>query len=192
MRRRTFLTSGPAAALSAPLIAMDGGDAGAVDTMPVGGSDAGPPVWQAGEESFVRRDVHSGDRPVGASFATRTAVYGTSGAAGTAHPLATQTGIEILKRGGTAVDAAIAMNACLGFLEPTSCGLGGDCFAMLWDPTQRKVVGLAGSGASPRKLTLEIARSRAKNGSLPPVGAIPVSTPGACDAWWTLHQRYGR
>jgi gamma-glutamyltranspeptidase/glutathione hydrolase len=128
----------------------------------------------------------------GASFASRTAVYGTSGAAGTAHPLATQTGIEILKRGGSAIDAAVAMNACLGFLEPTSSGIGGDCFVMLWDPKQGKVVGLAGSGGSPRKLTLEIARSRAKNGALPPVGAIPVSTPGAVDAWWTLHQRYGR
>jgi gamma-glutamyltranspeptidase/glutathione hydrolase len=128
----------------------------------------------------------------GASFASRTAVYGTSGAAGTAHPLATQTGIEILKRGGSAIDAAIAMNACLGFLEPTSSGIGGDCFVMLWDPKQGKVVGLAGSGGSPRKLTLEIARSRAKNGALPPVGAIAVSTPGAVDAWWTLHQRYGR
>jgi gamma-glutamyltranspeptidase / glutathione hydrolase len=149
-------------------------------------------VWAPGELKFTRRDVHAGDRVTGASFASRTAVYGTSGAAGTAHPLATQTGIEILKRGGSAIDAAVAMNACLGFLEPTSSGIGGDCFVMLWDPKQGKVVGLAGSGGSPRKLTLEIARSRAKNGSLPPVGAIPVSTPGAVDAWWTLHQRYGR
>ena len=140
----------------------------------------------------MRTDVHSGDRVVGASFASRTAVYGTSGAAASAHPLATQTGVEILKRGGSAVDAAIAMNACLGFLEPASCGLGGDCFAMLWDPAQRKVVGLAGSGASPRKLTLEMARSRARDGALPALGAVTVSTPGVCDAWWTLHQRYGR
>jgi gamma-glutamyltranspeptidase / glutathione hydrolase len=192
MRRRTLLTSGPVTALGAPLMAMDTDDASAVDALALGGSDAGPPMWQSGEESFVRRDVHSGDRPVGASFAARTAVYGTSGAAGSAHPLATQTGIEILKRGGSAVDAAIAMNAGLGFLEPTSCGLGGDCFAMLWDPGQRKVVGLAGSGASPRKLTLEIARSRATDGTLPPIGAVAVSTPGVCDAWWTLHQRYGQ
>jgi gamma-glutamyltranspeptidase / glutathione hydrolase len=149
-------------------------------------------VWAPGELKFTRRDVHAGDRVTGASFASRTAVYGTSGAAGSAHPLATQTGIEILKRGGSAIDAAVAMNACLGFLEPTSSGIGGDCFVMLWDPKQGKVVGLAGSGGSPRKLTLEIARSRAKNGALPAVGAVPVSTPGAVDAWWTLHQRYGR
>jgi len=137
-------------------------------------------------------EVRGGDRVVGDRFASRTAVYGTSGAAASSHPLATQTGIEILKRGGSAIDAAIAMNACLGFLEPTSCGLGGDCFAMLWDPAQRKVVGLAGSGAAPRRLTLDMARARARNGALPPIGAVAVSTPGVCDAWWTLHQRYGR
>jgi gamma-glutamyltranspeptidase / glutathione hydrolase len=201
MYRRTFLTSVPAA-VSAPLLAGASEVAGAADAdgNPTGGSShahsraqaAAPTAWAPGELRFIRNDVHAGDRPVGASFATRSAVYGTSGAAASAHPFATQTGIEILKRGGSAVDAAIAMNACLGFLEPTSCGLGGDCFAMLWDPKQQKVVGLAGSGASPRKLTLETVRSRAKNGTLPPLGAVTVSTPGACDAWWTLHQKYGR
>ncbi len=168
MRRRTFVTSGPVAALSSPLMAV---------TLAEG--RAAEPASQR----FNRTDVHGGDRVVGAPFASRTAVYGTSGAAASAHPLATQTGVEILKRGGSAVDAAIAMNACLGFLEPTSCGLGGDCFAMLWDPQRQQVVGLAGSGASPRKLTLETVRSRAVNGALPPIGAITVSTPGACDAW---------
>ena len=191
MHRRRFLASIPAAALTAPLVGGRFDGARAADATPSSGP-GGPPVWAPGELKFTRRDVHAGDRVTGASFASRTAVYGTSGAAGAAHPLATQTGIEILKRGGSAIDAAIAMNACLGFLEPTSSGIGGDCFVMLWDPKQGKVVGLAGSGGSPRKLTLEIARSRAKNGALPPVGAIPVSTPGAVDAWWMLHQRYGR
>ena len=191
MHRRRFLASVPAAAITAPLLggALEGARAAAATSS---AEPEGPKVWAPGELKFTRRDVHAGDRVTGASFASRTAVYGTSGAAGTAHPLATQTGIEILKRGGSAIDAAVAMNACLGFLEPTSSGIGGDCFVMLWDPKQGKVVGLAGSGGSPRKLTLEIARSRAKNGALPPVGAIPVSTPGAVDAWWTLHQRYGR
>jgi gamma-glutamyltranspeptidase / glutathione hydrolase len=191
MHRRRFLAAVPAAAITAPLLG--GGLEGARAAGATSSSEPeGPKVWAPGELKFTRRDVHAGDRVTGASFASRTAVYGTSGAAGTAHPLATQTGIEILKRGGSAIDAAVAMNACLGFLEPTSSGIGGDCFVMLWDPKQGKVVGLAGSGGSPRKLTLEIARSRAKNGALPPVGAIPVSTPGAVDAWWTLHQRYGR
>ncbi len=106
--------------------------------------------------------------------------------------IATLTAIETLKRGGSAVDAAIAANACLGFLEPTSCGIGGDCFAMLWDPAAAKVVGLAGSGRSPKSLGLETVRARSKEGVIPPYGAISVSTPGAVDAWWALHQRYGR
>jgi gamma-glutamyltranspeptidase/glutathione hydrolase len=101
-------------------------------------------------------------------------------------------GIEILKKGGSAVDAAIAINAALGFLEPTANGIGGDLYAMLWDPKASRVVGIAGSGRSPRALDLETARSRARNGVLPPYGAVTVSVPGAVDAWWQLHRRYGK
>ncbi|MDQ4088646.1 MAG: gamma-glutamyltransferase family protein, partial [Pseudomonadota bacterium] len=108
------------------------------------------------------------------------------------HPLGTLAGIEILKKGGSAVDAAIAINAALGFLEPTANGIGGDLYAMLWDPTARKVVGIAGSGRSPRGLSLETVRSRARDGVLPPYGAVTVTVPGTVDAWWRLHQRYGR
>ncbi len=150
------------------------------------------PYQTEGAERFERPDVHAGDRPSGASFASRSAALGRSGAAGTAHPLATLAAIETLKRGGSAVDAAIAANACLGFLEPTGCGLGGDCFAMVWDPRAAKLVGLAGAGRSPRKLSLDTVRARAKHGVIPPYGAVSVSTPGALDAWWTLHQRYGQ
>ena len=151
-----------------------------------------PKFQPAGAEKFDRPDVHAGDRPAGASFASRSAAMGCSGAAGTAHPLATLTAIEILKKGGSAIDAAIATNAVLGFVEPTSSGIGGDCYAMIWDPKLNKVVGLAGSGRSPKSLTLETARAHAKNGALPPYGAVTVSVPGAVDAWWTLHQRYGK
>jgi gamma-glutamyltranspeptidase/glutathione hydrolase len=129
---------------------------------------------------------------VGASFASRSAALGLSGAAGTAHPLATLTAIEILKRGGSAVDGAVAANACLGFLEPTSAGVGGDCYAMLWDPKVAKVVGLSGSGRSPKSLSLETVRARSPKGTISGLGAISVSVPGALDAWWTLHQRYGK
>jgi gamma-glutamyltranspeptidase/glutathione hydrolase len=115
-----------------------------------------------------------------------------NGAAGTAHPLATQTAIAILKRGGSAVDAAVAANAVLGFVEPTSSGLGGDCFAFVWDPEAGKLLGMASSGRSPRSLSLATVRSRAANGHIPALGAVSVSTPGALDAWWTLHQRYGK
>ncbi len=191
MRRRAFLAALPAATIAAPLLAgRDGSPAAAPASSPAGPPP--PPIWAEGEPRFVRPDVRAGDRPVGASFASRTAAYGMSGAAGTAHPLATQAGIAILRRGGSAIDAAIAINACLGFLEPTSSGIGGDCYAMVWDPAARRVAGLAGSGASPRALTLDIARSRARNGALPALGAVTVSVPGAVDAWWMLHGRYGR
>jgi gamma-glutamyltranspeptidase/glutathione hydrolase len=189
MRRRSFIAAVPlAAAAGLPFTRNNGASA---EAAPAPSSD-GPTKFQAeGALKFDRPDVHAGDRPVGASFSSRSAAYGCSGAAGTAHPLATLAAIETLKRGGSAVDAAIAANACLGFLEPTSSGLGGDCYAMIWDPKLNKVVSLAGSGRSPKSLTLEIARSRAKNGALPPLGAVSISTPGALDAWWAMHQRYG-
>lgn len=192
MRRRTFLATLPLAA------------AGSVASAPVkmsgqsqqsSGNDQASslPKFQApGEERFIRPDVHAGDRPSGASFASRSPALGCSGAAGTAHPLATQVAIEMLKRGGSAVDAAIAANALLGFVEPTSSGLGGDCFAFVWDPETRKLEGMASSGRSPKSLSLATARSRAKNGVLPKLGAVTVSTPGALGGWWALHQRYGK
>jgi gamma-glutamyltranspeptidase/glutathione hydrolase len=151
-----------------------------------------PKFQAAGQERFLRPDVHAGDRPSGASFSSRSPALGCSGAAGTAHPLATQVAIEMLKRGGSAVDAAIAANAMLGFVEPVSSGLGGDCYALLWDPKAAQVVGMASSGRSPKSLSLATARSRAKNGVLPQHGAVTVSTPGALDGWWSLHQRYGK
>jgi len=198
MRRRSFIAALPlaAAAAASQAQAQPQGSAPASAPKPPTPetSAAVPPLpyQPAGADRYSRPDVHGGDRPAGASFASRSAAYGLSGAAGTAHPLATQTAIEILKKGGSAVDAAIAANAVLGLVEPTSSGVGGDCFAMLWDPKIRQVVGIAGSGRSPKSLTLEIARSRAVDGHLPPLGAVAVSTPGAVDCWWSLHQRYGK
>jgi gamma-glutamyltranspeptidase / glutathione hydrolase len=187
MRRRTFLASLPLAAAATLPLAREAGAQTPGETVPVL-----PKFQPEGAGKFDRPDVHAGDRPAGASFASRSAVFGTSGAAGTAHPVATMAAIEILKRGGSAVDAAVAANACLGLLEPVSSGIGGDVFALIWDPKLNKVVSLAGSGRSPKSLTLEMARSRAKNGALPPLGAVAVSTPGALDGWWTMHQRYGK
>ncbi|HEY6376740.1 MAG TPA: gamma-glutamyltransferase family protein [Edaphobacter sp.] len=183
MRRRSFIATLPLAAAGSIALAQTSKPSNETEL---------PKFQPEGAERFVRPDVHTGDRVSGASFATRSSAMGRSGAAGTAHPIATLTAIEILKRGGSAIDAAIATNACLGFLEPTSSGIGGDCYAMIWDPKLTKVVGLAGSGRSPRSLSLETARARAKNGVLPALGAISVSVPGALDAWWTLHQRYGK
>ncbi|WP_347302775.1 gamma-glutamyltransferase family protein [Croceibacterium sp. TMG7-5b_MA50] len=196
MRRRTFIAAMPAAATLGPAALAQSntappgpGQGGA----PMPASDTSPPpFWPKGEDRFLRPDVGAGDRPVGASFASRTAAYGLHGAAGTAHPLATQAGLAILKAGGSAVDAAITINSCLGLLEPTANGIGGDCYAMVWDPKERKVMGLAGSGASPMGLSLETVRERSRNGVLPALGALSVSVPGTVDAWWTLHQRYGK
>src|SRR6185437_13788945 len=109
MRRRQFLQTLPAASAGAallPNLSVDAQSANAAQ------AEAELPKFQAaGQEKFVRPDVHAGDRPAGASFATRSAAMGLNGAAGTAHPLATQTAIEILKRGGSAADAAVAANA---------------------------------------------------------------------------------
>ena len=185
MHRRTFLATLPLAA---------GGSLAAAQLgrQQPGSAPALPKFQAPGEEQFDRSDVHAGDRPSGASFASRSAALGCSGAAGTAHPLATLAAVETLKRGGSAVDAAVAANAMLGFVEPTSAGLGGDCYAFLWDPKQAKLQGMASSGKSPRALSLATARARSVHGVLPQLGAISVSTPGALDGWWTMHQRYGK
>jgi gamma-glutamyltranspeptidase/glutathione hydrolase len=172
MRRRTILATLPVAAAAS--------------------AASSPSMAAASAEPPSPADIHAGDRIAGANFASRSTVWGVHGAAATAHPLATLTAIDILRAGGSAVDAAIAANVALGFLEPVSSGVGGDCFVMLWDPKTRKVVGLNGSGRSPRSLTLDTQRARSKNGFIASFGAVSVSTPGAVDAWWSLHQRYGR
>lgn len=136
--------------------------------------------------------VGMGDRIVGERFAGRSTVWGSQGAAATAHPIATLIGIDTLRRGGSAIDAAIAINAALGFLEPVANGIGGDAFGLLWDPALGRVVGFNGSGNSPMGLSLETARSRAVEGYLPRYGAVTVNVPGTVDAWWSAHQRYGK
>ncbi len=137
-------------------------------------------------------DIGPGDRLAGAPFAGRSAVWGANGAAATAHPLASLVATDMLRAGGSAIDAAIAANACLGLMEPTACGIGGDVFALLWDPAARAVVGLNGSGRSPRGLGLDLQRQRARAGAIAAIGATSVSVPGAVDGWWMAHQRFGR
>src|ERR1700728_1691278 len=144
MRRRTFLATLPLAAAGTITSAKE---AAGILANSAPGSDQSPalPEFQpSGADRFLRPDVHAGDRPAGASFSSRSPALGCSGAAGTAHPLATQAAIEMLKRGGSAVDAAIAANAVLGLVEPVSSALGGDCSDLLWDPKASEVVGLAG------------------------------------------------
>lgn len=170
MRRRTFLAALPASAVTTGALAQSRTD----------------------NPNRDRPDVHGGDRIDGATFASRSAAWGLSGAAATAHPLASLAALDMLRLGGSAVDAAVAANAVLGLVEPIACGVGGDCFVMLWDPKTGKVEGLNGSGRSPQGLSLDTVRGRAKNGLIPSYGAVSVSVPGAVDAWWVLHQRYGR
>lgn len=136
-----------------------------------------------------------GDRVAGSAWSGRSPVIAPHGAAATAHPLATRIAVDVLKEGGTAVDAAIAANAALGLLEPTGNGMGGDLFAIVWDPRTKKLFGYNGSGRSPRGLDLETLRRVAAEkgkGYIPSFGAASVTVPGAVDGWFALHERFGR
>ncbi|MDY0103709.1 MAG: gamma-glutamyltransferase [Lentimicrobium sp.] len=130
------------------------------------------------------------DRITGKTFATRSEVIGQHGMVATSHPLATQIGLDILKQGGTAVDAAIAANAALGLMEPTGSGVGGDLFAIVWDAKTGKLYGLNASGRSPKSLTLEYLKQQ-KFDKIPSYGPLPVSVPGCVDGWFELHDRFG-
>lgn len=133
-----------------------------------------------------------GDRVSGAPWAGRSPVLGQNGMAATSHPLASQVAIDILKKGGTAVDAAIAANAALGLMEPTGCGVGGDLFAIVWDPATAKLHGLNGSGRSPKGQSLENLKARLDEGAaIPSWGSHSVTVPGAVDGWFMLHERFG-
>ncbi len=133
----------------------------------------------------------SSDRLSDKPFTTRSEVYAVHGMAATSQPLATQIALDVLKQGGSAVDAAIAANAALGLMEPTGCGIGGDLYAIVWDSGKKELTGLNASGRSPRSLTLEELRKRGLE-KIPAFGPLPVSVPGAVDGWFELHERYGR
>lgn len=130
------------------------------------------------------------DRITGEAFATRSVVLGQNGMVATSHPLATQIGLDILKDGGNAIDAAIAANAALGLMEPTGCGIGGDLFAIVWDAETQKLYGLNASGRSPQDLTLDYFESQGMD-KIPSHGPLPVSVPGAVDGWFELHNKFG-
>ena len=130
------------------------------------------------------------DRVTGKSFATRSEVLGQNGMVATSHPLATQIGLDILKQGGNAIDAAIAANAALGLMEPTGCGVGGDLFAIVWDAKTKKLYGLNASGRSPKSLTLEYFEKQNMT-KIPSLGPLPVSVPGTVDGWFELHKKFG-
>ncbi|MEO0881982.1 MAG: gamma-glutamyltransferase [Pseudomonadota bacterium] len=137
-------------------------------------------------------DIGAGGRPVGEIW-SRSPVYAEHGMAATAHPLASQVAVDILKAGGNAVDAAIAANAAIGLMEPTGNGIGGDLFAIIWDPETEQLYGLNASGRSPLGRSYEdlLARLEGED-SLPPLGDLPVSVPGAVDGWFEMHDRFGK
>lgn len=139
---------------------------------------------------FVIQSTIAQDRITGETFATRSEVLAQNGIVATSHPLATQVGLDVLKKGGNAIDAAIAANAALGLMEPTGCGIGGDLFAIVWDAKTKKLYGLNASGRSPKKLTLEYFEKQ-NMAKIPALGPLPVSVPGAVDGWFELHKKFG-
>lgn len=131
------------------------------------------------------------DRPVGRGFATRSEVMARNGIACTSHPLATSAALDILRKGGSAVDAAIAANAVLGVVEPHVNGMGGDLYAIVYEAKTKKLHGLNGSGRSPYTLTLDTFKRRGIQ-YIPALGPLPVSVPGCVDGWFTLHGKFGK
>ena len=134
---------------------------------------------------------HGFDRVTGEDFTSRSEVIAVHGMVASSHPLATQIGLEILKQGGSAVDAAIAVNAALGLMEPTGNGIGGDLFAIVWDAKSKKLYGLNASGPAPKKLSLEYFQKNNLS-EYPEFGPLPVTVPGAVAGWSELHKKFGK
>jgi gamma-glutamyltranspeptidase/glutathione hydrolase len=143
-----------------------------------------------------------GDRYAGAPWATRSPVIGQHGMVATEQPLASLAAIDILRKGGSAVDAAIAANACIGLMQPVLNGIGGDLFAIVWDPKTKKLYGYNGSGRAPMgrdlarmKAEVEAAYKRAgqtPRAHIPSVGTLSITVPGAVDGWFALHGKFGK
>src|ERR1043165_6347329 len=135
------------------------------------------------------------DRITGKSFATRSEVLARHGMVCTSVPAATQVGLDILKRGGSAVDAAIAANATLGLMEPVSNGIGGDLFAIVYSAKENKLYGINGSGRSPLGLSYDQMKAelaKLYRDTIPPTGMLPISVPGTVDAWAELQKKFGK
>ena len=150
-------------------------------------------TFSLAEQHEVIQNKGGGDRISHNPWASRSATIASNGMVATSHPLASQIGIDILKAGGNAVDAAIAANAALGLMEPTGNGIGGDLFAIVWDPKTEKLYGLNASGRSPMGQTLD----QLKNNLGPDRRTIPgrsmyaITVPGAVDGWDMLSKRFG-
>ncbi len=159
-------------------------------------------VLMAATATSAYGQISRGDRYSGVPWATRSPVLAQHGMAATEQPLATRIAVDILKKGGSAVDAAIAANAAIGLMQPVLNGIGGDCFAMVYDPKTHKLYGYNGSGRAPMgrdlvKMKEEVAAAYETAGMpykahIPPVGSLPVTVPGTVDTWFALHKKFGK
>ena len=140
---------------------------------------------------FFSTESSAQDRPIGRTFATRSEVMACNGIACTSHPLATSAAVDVLRRSGSAVDAAIAANAVLGVVEPHVNGIGGDLYAIVYEAKTGKLHGLNASGRSPYALPLDTFRRRNIQ-FIPALGPLPVSVPGCVDGWFALHGKFGK
>lgn len=130
------------------------------------------------------------DRPAPDAHQSRSVVVARNGIVATSQPLAAQVGLDVLKSGGNAVDAAIATNAMMGVVEPMSCGIGGDLFVIYWDNASKKLYGLNASGRSPYQLTRDVFREKNLK-QIPESGPLSWSVPGCVDGWEVLRTRFG-
>lgn len=156
-----------------------------------GSAEEQPAPAAAPVKPNFKDSIGPGGRPVGAAW-SRSPTFAEHGMAATAQPLASQVAVDILKAGGSAVDAAIAANAALGLMEPTANGIGGDLFAIVWDPKTQKLYGINGSGRAAKGRSLEQMQAKAGGGSIPAFGSLSVTVPGTVDAWFDLHARFGK
>ncbi len=130
------------------------------------------------------------DRPGKNPHQSRSVVIGKNGVVSTSQPLASQAGLDILKAGGNAIDAAIATNAMLGLVEPMSCGIGGDLFVIYWDAKTQKLYGLNASGRSPFAINRQVFKEKGLS-QIPVKGPLGWSVPGCVDGWEMLRSRFG-
>lgn len=141
--------------------------------------------------AFAIAPLLAAERPVTpAGRSTRSVTVATNGMVATSHPLAAQVGLDVLKSGGNAVDAAIATSAAMGLMEPTSCGIGGDLYAIVWDAKTQKLYGLNASGRAPGKATLAYFKEKGLK-AIPTSGPLSWSVPGCVDGWDQLRTKFG-
>ncbi len=135
--------------------------------------------------------LFSADRITGKMFATRSEIIARHGMVATSQPLAAMIGMDILKKGGNAIDAAIAVNAALGLMEPTSSGVGGDLFAIVWINKEKKLYAINASGTAPFEISLKYFKEHNIK-EIPYHGVLPWTVPGCVDGWFKLHDRFGK